>query len=222
MNSIKIYILEDEIITQELLKQTLEDLDFTICGMATNAETALAEIALLKPDIAILDIRVEGSKTGVWLGNQLDIPLIYLTAFNDEETIKKAIATKPTSYLVKPFNNKDLYIAVELAVSKIKKKAQIIVKDKDKKIILLEEQILFAKKEDQYLILYLKDSEKLIRSSIKEFLEQMNSSSFLQVHRSYVINKNCVTAFNSKEITINNSSIPISKTFAKEILEEIS
>jgi len=222
MSSIKIYILEDEIITQELLKQTLEELDFTVCGMATDAETALAEIDILEPDIAILDIRVEGLKTGVWLGNQLDIPIIYLTAFNDVDTIKKAIATKPTSYLVKPFNNKDLYIAVELAVSKIKNKAQIIVKDKDKKVILLEEQILFAKKEDQYLILYLKDSKKLIRSSIKDFLEEINSSSFLQVHRSYVINKNCITAFNTKEIIINNSSIPISKTFAKEILEEIS
>lgn len=222
MSSIKIYILEDEIITQELLKQTLEDLDFKICGMATDAETALAEIASLKPDIAILDIRIEGEKTGVWLGKQLHIPIIYLTAFNDLETIKKAIATKPTSYLVKPFNNKDLFIAVELAVSKIQNKAQIIVKDKNRKIILSEEQILFAKKEDQYLILYLKDSEKLIRSSIKDFLEEMNSSSFLQVHRSFVINKNCVTAFNTKEIIINNSSIPISKTYAKEILEEIS
>ncbi|WP_286760779.1 LytR/AlgR family response regulator transcription factor [Salegentibacter sp. UBA1130] len=222
MNSIKIYILEDEIITQELLKQTLEDLGFTICGMATNAETALGEIAFLKPDIAILDIRVEGPQTGIWLGNQLDIPLIYLTAFNDVDTIKKAIATTPTSYLVKPLNNKDLYIAVELAVSKIKNKAQIIVKDKNKKIILSEDQILYAKKEDQYLILHLKDSEKLIRSSIKDFLEQMNSPSFLQVHRSYVINKDCVTAFNSKEIIINNSRIPISKSYAKEILEEIS
>jgi DNA-binding LytR/AlgR family response regulator len=50
----------------------------------------------------------------------------------------------------------------------------------------------------------------------------MNSPSFLQVHRSYVINKDCVTAFNSKEIIINNSRIPISKSYAKEILEEIS
>jgi len=161
MNSIKIYILEDEIITQELLKQTLEDLDFTICGMATDVETALTEISKLKPDIAILDIRVEGLQTGVWLGSQLDIPLIYLTAFNDKETIKAAIATKPASYLVKPFNTKDLFIAVELAVSRIKNKGQITVKDKDKKVILLEEQILFAKKEDQYLILHLKDSKKI-------------------------------------------------------------
>nr|WP_274704478.1 LytTR family DNA-binding domain-containing protein [Salinimicrobium profundisediminis] len=85
-----------------------------------------------------------------------------------------------------------------------------------------EEQILFAKKEDQYLMLYLENSEKLIRSSIKEFLAQVNSSSFLQVHRSYIINKKCVTAFNNKEITIGNKNIPISKRYAKEVLGEIS
>jgi len=222
MKRVKIYILEDEIITQELIKQTLENLQFKVCGMATNAEIALKEIELLKPDIAILDIRVEGVQTGIWLGNQLSIPFIYLTAFNDIETIKKAITSKPAGYLIKPFNNKDLFIAVELALSKIKNTAQIIIKDKDRNIVVLEEHILFAKKEDQYLTLYFKDSEKLIRSSIKDFLGQLNSTSFLQVHRSYVINKNYITAFNKKEITINNSSIPISKSFAKEVLEEIS
>lgn len=222
MSSIKIYILEDEIITQELLKLTLEDLDFTICGMATSAEMALNEIDNLKPDIAILDIRVEGNQSGIWLGNQLDIPIIYLTAFNDVETIKAAIATKPASYLVKPFNNKDLFIAVELAVSKIKNKRQIIIRDKDKKVMLSEEKILFAKKEDQYLALHLKESEKIIRSSIKEFLDRMNSSSFLQVHRSYVVNKNYIDSFNNKEIIINNNIIPLSKTYVKEFIAQIS
>ena len=215
MNNTKIYILEDEIITQRLLKQTLEGLKFNVCGAATNAETALEEISALKPHIAILDIRVKGEQSGIWLGNQLDIPIIYLTAFKDEETIKKAITTKP-------FNNKDLFIAVELAISKTKNAAQIIVKDKDKNVVILEDNILFAKKEDQYLTLYLKDSEKLIRSSIKEFLERVTPTSFLQVHRSYVINKDHITAFNTKEITVQKNLIPISKTYAKKVLKEIS
>ncbi|TXD47864.1 LytR/AlgR family response regulator transcription factor [Polaribacter sp. IC073] len=222
MNSIRIYILEDEIITQELLKETLEVLGYKVCGMATNAEIALKEIEELQPDIAILDIRVEGLETGIWLGNQLEIPFIYLTAFNDVETIKKAINTKPTSYLVKPFNNNELFIAVELAISKIKKTAQIIVKDRDKNIKILEEDIMFAKKEDHYLALHLVDSKRLIRASIHDFLKQVNSSSFLQVHRSYVVNKNYISAFNSKEITINNYKIPLSKTYVKEVFDEIS
>ena len=200
----------------------MEQLHYSICGMATNAETALEEIALLEPDIAILDIRVEGIQTGLWLGSQLNIPIIYLTAFNDAETIKNAITTNPVSYLVKPFNTNELFIAVELAVSKIKKEARIIVKDRDKNIFVSVDDILFAKKEDQYLMLYLKDSGKLMRGTITDFLEKVDSTSFLQVHRSYVVNKNHITAFNNKEITIKNEVIPISKNFAKEVLTKIS
>jgi len=218
----KIYILEDEIITQELLKETLEILRFHVCGMATNAATALEEITLLKPDIAILDIRVAGTETGIWLGNQLDIPFIYLTAFNDPKTIKSAIKTKPSGYLVKPFNTHDLYIAVELAMSKIINPSQIIVKERDKNIRIASQDILFAKKEDQYLILYLVDSEKLIRSSIKAFLDQVQTTSFIQVHRSFVVNKKHITAFNTREITINDNVIPISKSFVKEVSEVLT
>ncbi|MDP5077252.1 MAG: response regulator, partial [Nonlabens sp.] len=212
MSSIRIYILEDEIITQELLKQTLEDLNYDICGMSTDATTALKEIEELRPDLALLDIKVDGKETGIWLGNQLDLPIIYLTAYNDNKTIKNAVTTNPMGYLVKPFNAKDLYIAVELAVSKLKSKPQIVVKEKDKNILIYEKDILFAKKEDQYLVLYLKNSEKLIRCNMKDFLEMLSSKSFLQVHRSYVVNKDYMTAFSSKEITVSDTIIPISKS----------
>lgn len=222
MNSIKVFILEDEIITQELLKETLLKLGYKICGTATNATTALKKIESSKPDIAILDIRVEGDKSGVWLGNQLDIPFIYLTAFNDVNTIKSAIKTKPAGYMVKPFNTKDLFIAVELAITKINVAEEIIVKDKDKNIKIIIEDILFAKKEGHYLTLQLKDAKKIIRSSINDFLKQINSNSFIQVHRSYVINKNHVLSFNTSEITINKNIIPLSKTYLKEVFDELS
>ena len=193
-----------------------------ICGAATNAEVALEEIAIFQPDIAILDIRVEGAKTGVWLGNQLEIPFIYLTAFNDVETIKKAIVTKPVSYLVKPFNKNDLFIAVELAVGKIKSTHQIIIKDRGQNKIVLEDDIMYVKKEEHYLALYLTNEKKITRFKIKEFLEETTSSNFIQVHRSYVVNKNYVTAFNRKEITIGNERIPISKTFVEGVLKLLS
>ena len=81
---------------------------------------------------------------------------------------------------------------------------------------------MFAKKEDHYLALHLIDSKRLIRASIKDFLEQVKSTSFLQVHRSYVVNKNYVSAFNSKEITINTHKIPLSKTYMKAVFDKIS
>jgi len=69
MKFLRVYVLEDEIITQEVLKQSLESLNCIVVGMQANAEKALKEIHKLSPDLAILDIRVEGDKTGIWLGN---------------------------------------------------------------------------------------------------------------------------------------------------------
>lgn len=222
MNKIKIYILEDEIITQELLKETLEELNYTVCGMASNAVLALKEITVFKPDIVLLDIKVDGSESGIWLGNKLDIPIIYLTAFNDHDTIKRAVITKPCSYLVKPFNTSELYIAIQLAIDKIKNTKQIIVKERDKNIIIPAKDILYAKKEDQYLKLYLLQSEKLIRASVKEFLEQVGSQEFLQVHRSFLVNTSYIQAFNNKEVSIQNYKIPVSKKYSKNLTDTLS
>lgn len=218
MSRVKIYILEDEIITQELLRETLESMDYNVCGMQINAEAALNEIQQLKPDIAILDIRVDGDKTGIWLGDQLDFPIIYLTAFNDKKTIKDAIKTRPVSYLPKPFNSTDLFIGVELALSKIVNKKEIIVKVRNRNVKVTIDEILFAKKNDHYLTLHFKNTKKTIRSSIKDFLAMVNTSTFIQVHRSYLINKNHVVEYNSKEILIGKDKIPISQSYFKEVL----
>lgn len=222
MSKIKIYILEDEIITQELLKETLVAMDYEVSGMHTNAEEALKEINKLQPDIALLDIRVNGDKTGVWLGNQLQFPIIYLTAFNDKKTIKSAINTAPISYLSKPFNDTDLFIAIELAISKIKNKKEIIVKDRSRNIKIIVDDILYAKKEDHYLMLYLEGSKKIIRSSVKEFLDLVQSEDFIQVHRSFIINKNHVNEFNTKEIIIKEEKIPISQTYVKDVIFQLT
>ncbi|NEV94999.1 response regulator transcription factor [Psychroflexus sp. YR1-1] len=222
MARFNVYILEDEIVTQELLKEAVQKLKFNVCGMSSDAETAFKEIKVLQPDIAILDIKVKGAKTGIWLGDQLKIPVIYLTAFSDTTTIKKAISTKAAGYIVKPFKANDLFIALELAVDKIGSVPQVIVKDRNKKIVIQGKDILYAKKEDQYLILYLKDSQKIVRSSITDFLGKINSDSFIQVHRSYVVNLDHLTGFYAKEIIIDNISIPISKSFSKEVKKRIA
>lgn len=170
MKSISVYILEDEIITQEVLKQTLENLDCEVCGMQSNAESALKEISELSPDIAFLDIRVNGDKTGIWLGNQLDIPIIYLTAFSDQKNIKNAVQTNPISYLQKPFNEKDILIALELAKSKIVEPKELLIRDKNITKKVKVKDILFAKKQDHYIELYTKEGSKLIRSTVSEVL----------------------------------------------------
>mgnify|MGYP005991804777 CR=1 FL=1 len=220
MKPLQVYILEDEIITQEVLKQTLESLDYNVCGMQTNAEKALEEIKQLAPDIVLLDIRVKGEKTGIWLGNQLDIPIIYLTAFSDQKNIKEAALTTPVSYIQKPFNEKDLFIALELAKNKLNENKELIIRNKNLKVIVKIKDILYAKKEDQYLSVHLNDKKHLMRITTKSFLD-MVTNDFIQVHRSYIINKNFVSGFSNKLIKINDIEIPISLSYLKNVQKEL-
>ncbi|NVK52154.1 MAG: response regulator transcription factor [Flavobacteriaceae bacterium] len=221
MKSLRVYILEDELITQEVLKQTLESLNCIVCGMETHAERALKEIQKLTPDVAILDIRVDGDKTGIWLGNQLEIPIIYLTAFSDSKNIKNAVKTNPITYLQKPFKESELFIALELVKAKLKTKRKIVVKEKNISVKIDVENIVYAKKEDHYLKLYTHTGSKMVRTTVGNFLNQVTDD-FLQVHRSYIVNKSFITGYSAKVIKIGDEEIPISSSFADNVKQELS
>lgn len=220
MNPLRVYILEDELITQEVLKQTLESLNCVVCGVNTHAELALGEIKQLAPDLAFLDIKVDGDKTGLWLGKQLQIPIVYLTAFSDEKSVIAAASTDPIAYLPKPFKEKDLFIVLEMIKHKIKGKKELIVKERNLSVKIDFDRIVYAKKEDHYLILYTQNSKKVIRSTAQEFLDNATED-FIQVHRSYIVNKNFITGFSSKKILINTIEIPVSSSYADQVNDAI-
>lgn len=212
MKPLKVYILEDEIVTQEILKQILESLNYIVCGMQTRADKALVEINKLLPDLAILDIKVEGEKSGLWLGKQLNIPIIYLTAFSDSNNVREAMANNPVSYLQKPFNDKDLFIALSMVRQKLKVQKQIFIKENNYTIKITLDSILFAKKEDHYLHIHTLNGVKMIRSTVQEFLQKVNNN-FIQVHRSYIVNINHIEGFSSKIIKIKDTEIPVTSTY---------
>ncbi|MGB0391187.1 MAG: response regulator, partial [Salibacteraceae bacterium] len=118
---VKIYIVEDEYITQAVLKNNVEEIGYTVVGMADNAEDAWEDLQNLDVDLALLDINLAGEKDGIWLAKQIresiGIPFIFLTAYGDKATINTAVKTQPNGYLLKPFNEVDIYTAIEVALN---------------------------------------------------------------------------------------------------------
>lgn len=116
----KILIIEDEAIVAENIAAILENAGYVITGIAERADDALTALEKEKPNLIICDIFIKGSINGIELATTFSktesIPFIYLTAFADEETIKKASQTHPMAYLVKPFTEKQLVAAVNLAM----------------------------------------------------------------------------------------------------------
>lgn len=116
----KIFIVEDEAITVKALEKSLISLGYNVVGNASSGEVAMTKIAETRPDLVLMDIRLSGVMDGISTAQRVrarfDIPVIYLTALSDEETLKRVLHSKPYGYIVKPFDEQSLHIAVERAL----------------------------------------------------------------------------------------------------------
>lgn len=118
----RILIVEDEALIAAEIEMTLVRMGYRIAGKVRNGDLALDLLASSNPDLALLDINIKGSRSGIDLANiirqKYDYPFVFLTAFADRETLSKVKDTLPYGYVVKPFNDNDLLSAIELALHK--------------------------------------------------------------------------------------------------------
>lgn len=225
MNTLpKILVVEDEILIADYIEELLNEYDQFSIKQANSKEEAIKALHNFLPDVVLMDINLAGNNEGITLANTefCNEKLIFLTAQNDRETIKKAIATQPVGYLTKPIKKTDLIAAIQLVINNILSQKEITVKHKNVNIKVPVNTIMFAKKEDHYLKIFTKNDSKMLRASVKEFLEMVNSLDFIQVHRSYVVNKKFVNEYSVKEIFIMGQKIPISSTYVKDILNQLN
>lgn len=114
----KVLIVDDEFVVANDLRMILSRSGFDVCGMADSYEEAMALIEKQKPDIVLLDIYLKGAKTGIDLAHALtekDIAFVYLSANNNQQVLADARATQPYGFLVKPFREKDVLVALDIA-----------------------------------------------------------------------------------------------------------
>lgn len=120
MSDERIFIVEDEKIVAEDLKQMLQRLGYNVVGDAPSGEKAIERIEKEMPQLVLMDIRLQGSMDGVDVAEhvyaQYDIPVIYLTAYADDLTVDRAKGTLASGYILKPFEERSLKTTIELAL----------------------------------------------------------------------------------------------------------
>lgn len=114
-----ILIIEDELLVADSIVTILESEGYTITGIATSGQEAIEMFKNSIPELVISDIRIAGIESGIQLIPRLkaisQVPFLYLTAFSDEKTVREAATTDPLAFLVKPFTEKQLLAAVNMA-----------------------------------------------------------------------------------------------------------
>lgn len=117
-----ILVVEDEAIVAMEIEEKLSDIGYKVIAVVASGEEAVKKAGSLKPGLVLMDVRLEGAMDGIAaateIKEQYDIPIIYLTAYTDENTLERAKVTEPLGYLVKPFTRDDLRATIEMAVHK--------------------------------------------------------------------------------------------------------
>jgi two-component system, response regulator PdtaR len=129
----RILVVEDEAIVGMGIKQKLEDLGHEVLDIVFTGEDAVKRALETKPDIILMDIVLKGNMDGIEAASKirdhLDVPIIYLTAYSDEDVLNRARITEPYGYILKPFKKSEVNANIEMALYKHaaeKKKSEVI------------------------------------------------------------------------------------------------
>ncbi len=122
MKGSKILIVEDERITALDIKYRLEDSGYVVTAVVSSGKNAIEKAEETRPDLVLMDIMIDGEMQGTeaafHIHSHFGIPIIFLTAYADENTLRRARIAEPFSYILKPFEDKDLYTNIEIALYK--------------------------------------------------------------------------------------------------------
>ena len=118
----QILVVEDELVVAKNIQNRLENLGYFVPAVVTSGEEAIKKVADIQPDLILMDIMLESELDGIEAAKQIskrfDIPIIYLTAYGDDQTLQRAKITEPYGYILKPFETRDLQSNIEMALYK--------------------------------------------------------------------------------------------------------
>jgi len=246
--AINILVTEDEIIVRKDIERCLTQLGYNIIATADNGKDAISLALKHKPDICLMDIKIKGDMSGIEAAQEIksniDVPVIFLTAFADEDTLSKAKLAEPHGYILKPFKEADIQTAIEMALHKYSKEKElkqetdflrnlaehnseadfIFVKNRSRLMHVKKDDLLFIEALKDYVVIHTSKESYTIHSTMKEIERKLSDSVFMRVHRSYIINLNAIESIKYSNITIvgMDKEIPIGGSYKDALASKIN
>lgn len=241
-SNISILIVEDDPIIAADLTYSIQDLGYSPYPALRNADDTLLILKNVKPDCILMDVTLEGKMDGIRLAEEINkiynIPIIFLTAHHDKNTIERIKRVHPSAYLVKPLEVHTLQTSIELALynhshEKIQFRPKemmddhyvadkfffIKVKNQLKKVLL--DDILYFEAYDNYAFLFTSDNKYILSSNLKVIEQRLQDHQFIRIHRSYLINLNHIAGIEDENVLIGKSKLSIGKTYRDDFMKRI-
>lgn len=233
MNEIQILIVEDEPIIADDLVFMLEEMGYPNVETVHYGEKAIKKIKEKEYDLLLLDINLEGDIDGIQVAefahSNHSMPYIFLTSLSDEKTIERVKKTHPAAYLVKPIDEKDLKVNIELTLdralqSKAEKKeypSVYYIKDRTKMTKVNTDDILYLEGSNNYTIVHTLEKKYVISQTLKKVAESMNPQQFIRIHKSAIVNFNKIDEIVDAHVVINNIKIAIGRTYRAGLMTRL-
>lgn len=231
----KILIVEDEILVATDIEESLESLGYTVQGIADTGLKAINSVEKELPDLVLMDINLKGEMTGIEAARTIiqkhDVPIIYLTANADIDTVNKAKVALPYGYIIKPFTDKDLQTNIEIAIFKFSNDVKLKMeseqfntffdlKDHEKQQIIIHgleglekiniEDVYFIENGGEKSIIHMAEDEVVTNKTFEELINLFPAKYFFQVSKYFVINTFKVFAVKYPEVIIADKMSVIS------------
>jgi DNA-binding LytR/AlgR family response regulator len=247
-DKVRIMIVEDESIVALDLSMRLQKEGYEVIGIAASSDDAIALFTDQKPDLVLMDINIKGAKDGIETAAALkkiqEVPLIFLTAFSQNEYVNRAKAVNPSAYLVKPFNNDSLHTSIQIAIhnfavpgkSTDPQPTDTTREEVNKETLLFFnnyffvkhnyrfnkfsiDELLFAESDNNYIKLVTTNKKIALRVSLQYIAEKFNHPALVRVHRGFIVNIKNIDSFNEEEIIIGPHQIPIGRNYKDDFLK---
>ena len=243
MPELKILIVEDEAIVAKELAARLKMLGYVIAGITDNYNDSVEMIKEVKPDLILIDIQLHGELDGVELAKHTkenyDIPFIYLTSQADPATVGRAKETNPAAYLLKPYNERELQISIDLAISNFSSgktsvgpkevieekselytmKDRIFIKKNNRFVKVRFENIMWAESQSNYTEIHTESMSFMLALTLGIVEKRLKMPFFVRVHRSFLVNVNWVDSISGNTLYIGKKMLPVSKNNREEVLK---
>ncbi|MCB0428498.1 MAG: response regulator [Flavobacteriales bacterium] len=242
-----ILIVEDEKIVAKDIQNSLSKLGYKITDVVSSGEEAVESARDKKPDLALVDIMLKGDMDGIEAAKQmwkeLDIPVIFLTAYADESTINRAKHAEPFGYIIKPFKEIDLKTTVEIALHKysldstVRKERDIysaiisnatsdsvFIKSNSRQKRVKVEDILYVEALKDYVVVNTVTERYTIHSTMKDIQKKLPLKNFVRAHRSFIVNIDKIDVIEDSNLIIGQDKkvIPIGGSYKEDLMSRLS
>ncbi len=240
-----ILVVEDESIVAKDIQVCLRKLGYNVVGVVSSGEEAVEKAQEFDLDLVMMDIMLKGEMSGIEAADIIrkkkSIPVIFLTAYTDRNTVDKAKETEPYGYIIKPFKEIDIQTAIEIALYKHGREMEVR-KERDMYYSMVEKQdstdmmfvkanqrlvkikyseIYFIEALKDYVVINTLERRYTIHSTMKDIESKMPEKDFIRVHRSFIVRLDKIKEIDHSNVVLENDKkvVPVGGSY-KELLQQ--